>query len=188
MSNVMNATGERFDFGRVLGQTFGLIGRNFPMFALLALLFAGVPEFAVTYLQSNAATAAPAWVISAGGWLLNTITTYILQGALTRAAVDDLSGARVSLRRGAGRGLRYFVPLFIMALLASIGIWLGLFLLIVPGYPGVALDGRRARDHCRARGALARNGPQRRADEDYRWPIFGLMLLYVIAIILVGMH
>ena len=41
-----------FDFGRVIGQTFGLIGRNFFAFALLALLLVGVPRFAMMYAQA----------------------------------------------------------------------------------------------------------------------------------------
>jgi hypothetical protein len=33
----------RFDFGRVVSQTFALIGRNFFAFALLALVLVGAP-------------------------------------------------------------------------------------------------------------------------------------------------
>lgn len=44
----------RFDFGRVVGQTFGLIGRNFVLYAFLALILVGIPRFAVLYAQAFA--------------------------------------------------------------------------------------------------------------------------------------
>jgi hypothetical protein len=43
----------RFDFGHVVGQTFGLIGRNFFAFITLALILVGVPRFGIMYLQST---------------------------------------------------------------------------------------------------------------------------------------
>lgn len=43
---------ESFDFGRVVGQTFSLIGRNFALLVSLALVFVGIPQFGLLYAQS----------------------------------------------------------------------------------------------------------------------------------------
>src|SRR4029079_18650135 len=125
----------RFDFGHVVGQTFGLIGRNFFAFITLALVLVGAPRFGIMYLQSTLLDERPdlaSWAPLAGG-LVSLVTTYILQGALTRASVDDLSKKGVSLGAALSDGLRYFFPLFIVALLTGLGVIIGLVFFIVPG-------------------------------------------------------
>src|SRR6185295_8154790 len=125
----------RFDFGHVVGQTFGLIGRNFFPFAILAIIFVGAPRFAIMYAQGVVLTDRPdlaAWAPLIGA-LVSLVTTYILQGALTRASVDDLSKKGVSIGAALGDGLRYFFPLFIVALLTGLGVIIGLVFFIIPG-------------------------------------------------------
>lgn len=107
------------------------------------------------------------------------VTAYILQGALTRAAADDLSGAGVKFGAALGDGLRYFFPLFIVAILVTLGIRIGVVLLIIPGIilalrwsitaPIVVIE----RD-----GPAKSMGRSAELTEGYRWAIFGLFLLY----------
>jgi hypothetical protein len=109
------------------------------------------------------------------------LTSFILQGALTRAAVDDLSGAGVKFGAAIGDGFRYFLPLFIVAILVTLGVWIGLILLIVPG---IILALRWAITAPVV--VVERDGPTRsmgrsaELTEGYRWPIFGLFILYVV--------
>lgn len=175
--------GERFDFGRVIGQTFSLVGRNFIWFALLALIFVGIPQFGLIYGRTYAAQAQPelvAW-FSFGGAVVSMITTYILQAALTRAAVDDLSGKGVRLGAAIGDGLAYFFPLFVVALLVGLGVFVGLILLVIPGII-LAVRWSVAAPVV----VMERKGPtgamERSADltEGYRWAIFGLLLITLI--------
>lgn len=173
----------RFDFGRVVGQTFGLIGRNFFAFILLALIFVGIPRFAIVYTQTTLLADRPdliAWMPLAGG-LIGLITTYILQGALTRASVDDLSNKGVSIGAAIGDGLRYFFPLFIVALLVGLGVALGLLFFIIPGLilmvrwavsAPAALIEREGPTHSIGRSAELTEG--------HRWAVFGLLLLYLV--------
>lgn len=172
----------RFDFGHVVGQTFGLIGRNFFAFITLALILVGAPRFGIMYLQSTLLDERPdlaTWAPLAGG-LVSLVTTYILQGALTRASVDDLSKKGVSIGTALGDGLRYFFPLFIVALLVGLGTLIGLMLLIIPGLllmvrwavsAPAALIEREGPTHSIGRSAELTEG--------HRWAIFGLVLLYV---------
>jgi Membrane domain of glycerophosphoryl diester phosphodiesterase len=175
---------ERFNFGRVVGQTFSLIGRNFVLFLLLALIFVGLPQFGLLYAQSYMIAnqgISGVWQVALIGALVTMVTAYILQGALTRAAADDLSGAGVKFGAALGDGLRYFFPLFIVAILVTLGIWIGLILLIIPGIilalrwsitaPIVVIE----RD-----GPTKSMGRSAELTEGHRWAIFGLFLLYFV--------
>jgi len=179
----------RFDFGHVVGQTFGLIGRNFLAFITLALILVGAPRFGIMYLQSTLLGERPdlySWTPLLGG-LVSLVTTYILQGALTRASVDDLSKKGVSIGAALGDGLRYFFPLFIVALLVGLGTLIGLILLVIPGLflmvrwavsAPAALIEREGPTHSIGRSAELTEG--------HRWAIFGLVLLYVVFAYAIG--
>jgi hypothetical protein len=176
------AADAKFNFGGVIGQTFGLIGRNFVAFAFLALIFVGVPQFGISYAQSAVRTDPELvmWV-SLLGVLVSLVTTYILQGALTRAAVDDLSGAGVKFGAAIADGLRYFFPLFIVALIVTIGMTVGFLLLIIPGIilavrwcitaPIVVVE---------RIGPTSSMGRSADLTEGNRWAVFGLLVLYLV--------
>jgi hypothetical protein len=152
----------------------------------MAVLFVGVPQFAVSYAQgwamSQADPSLMTWA-SFGGLFATVLTAYILQGALTRAAVDDLSGAGVSFAAAIGDGLRFFFPLLIVGILVGIGIMAGFLLLIVPGIilsirwivtaPVVVIE----RD-----GPTKSMGRSAELTENNRWAIFGLIVLYLLLV------
>lgn len=174
----------RFEFGRVVGLTMGLIGRNFVMFSVLALIFVGAPQFGILYLQSTAIGAGDVGLlglITIGALIINVVMTYVLQGALTRASVDDLSGAGVKFGAALGDGLRFFFPLFILGILVSLGVFVGLLILIVPGIilavrwciaAPVTVIERDGPTHAMGRSAELTEG--------CRWAIFGLLVLYLV--------
>jgi len=96
---------QNFDFGRVMSQISGLIGRNFVPFFLLALLFSGLPALLIFLLQKsmigNGVPPTPTsalWLVLPA-ILLTLLLRLVLQGALTRASIDDLSGKSASSRR-----------------------------------------------------------------------------------------
>ncbi len=173
----------RFDFGRVVGQTFGLIGRNFFAFVILALLLVGLPGFGILYLQNFILAQRPdllAWAPLATT-IFSMVMSYILQGALTRASVDDLSHKGVNLSAALGDGLRYLLPLFAVGLLATLGVFIGLIFLVIPGLilmvrwvvagPAIVIE-QDGPTHALGRSA--------ELTEDHRWAIFGLLLLYLV--------
>lgn len=179
----------RFDFGHVVSETFGLIFRNFAPFALLALILVGAPRFGILYLQSTFVRQQPdmaGWV-TFGGALLSLVTTYILQGALTRASVDDLSKKGLSFGAALGDGLRYFFPLFIVALLVGLGAFVGFLFFVIPGLilivrwavaaPAAVIE-REGPTHSIGRSAELTEG--------HRWAVFGLVLLYSVFAFAVG--
>src|SRR3546814_14014813 len=57
----------------------------------------------------------------------------LVQGGLDRATIAHTEGRRASFGESAAAGLAVALPLIGLSILAAIGIWLGLILLIVPG-------------------------------------------------------
>lgn len=184
MSDTGAVGGERFDFGRVVGQTFGLIGRNFPLFALLSLVLVGAPNFGLIYVQSSAIAANDIGLVataSLAGALISMIMSFILQGSITRASIDDLSGVGARAGAAIGDGLRFFFPLLLVGILAGIGILVGFVLLIVPGLilmvrwavtaPVVVVEDV---------GPTMSFGRSADLSRGHRWAIFGLLLLYLV--------
>jgi hypothetical protein len=175
----------QFDVARVIARTFGLIGRNFIAFTLLSLLLVGAPQFGLMLFQSYFAQGLLLGVnpigLTLGAALVTMILFYVLMAMLTRAAIDDLSRGRMSFGAAIGDGVRYFFPLFIVALLTGIGVFLGVLLLVIPGiYQAVrwvvATPALIAEDL----GPTTAMGRSSDLTEGRRWAIFGLMLLYVV--------
>lgn len=190
----------KIDIGRVLGETFSVIGRNFVVFAVLGLLLAGLPNGVMTYIQAG-------WIvgqseaIEAGTFNLNAeyfaavgygvlvamVTGAILQGALIHATVQDLNGQKPSIGASLAMGLRYFLPLIGLAILATIAIAFGFLLLIVPGLmlicawcvAGPAL----VVDRTGVLGAFGRSAELTRGN---RWRIFALLFLVWVLLVVVG--
>ena len=172
----------KFEFGRVVSRTFGLIGRNFVPFWVLSLFFVGVPQFAILYAQYTVGVADPSLMLTLiwGGILVSMITTFVLQGALTRAAIDDLSGNGVKFGAAIADGLRYFFPLLIVGILAGLGTGLGFLIFVIPGImlavrwvvsaPIVVVE---------KEGPTSALGRAAELTKGNRWAIFGLILLYV---------
>jgi hypothetical protein len=192
--------GERgkIDIGRVLQQTFGVIGRNFPVFALLGLVLAAIPLAIVSYLQASLLRGVdltnptfvftPGYLTNAGlGGLAALITSAILQGALIYATVQDLNGQRAGLGDSLATGLRNFLPLIIVSILWAIGVVFGFILLIVPGIIllciwCVAIPSLIA-DRTGIFGAFSRSAELTRGN---RWRIFALGVILWVLMIVVG--
>jgi len=173
----MSDVGEaRFEIGRVLGNTFGLIGRNLIPFLLLAILFAGLRG----WLLNTDAPLVSSWAPFAAS-ILSLVFAMVLQGALTRAAVDDLSGKGVSFSGALGQGVAHILPLIGLGILAGIAFVIGLALIIVPGLflivrwavagPAIVVE------DLGPTGAMGRSADLSRG---HRWAIFGLLVLYAI--------
>lgn len=136
----------RFDIGRVIQQTFGVLGRNIVTFSILGLILSGIPTGIIAFVQFGwMKTALPGiqsgnFSFSPGligpslfGGLAAIITTAILQGALIYATVTDLSGEKPDVGASLANGLRNFLGLIVVSILFALAVGFGLILLIVPG-------------------------------------------------------
>jgi hypothetical protein len=193
------AGGERgkIDIGRVLQETFGVIGRNLATFSVLGLVLSGIPLAIVSYLQASTLRGVdfnnPSFVFSSGymtsaglSGLAALITSAILQGALIYATVQDLNGQRAGIGDSLATGLRNFLPLIIVSILWAIGVVCGFILLIVPGIIllciwCVAIPALIA-DRTGIFGAFSRSAELTRGN---RWRIFALgVVLFVLSLVI----
>jgi hypothetical protein len=178
--------GGRFEIGRVISRTFEVIGRNFRVFALLALLLGGLPSLLMTLAQLYFADAATGfhptiiglWIV---GILVLLIAAFILQAAIVHATVADLNGRRVAVGESLMVGLRNCLPLIGLAILTGLGLALGFMLLVVPGIIlsvmwSVAVPAKIV-ERTGVIQAFSRSIDLTRGR---RWPIFGLFVIYVI--------
>jgi hypothetical protein len=187
----------RFSIGDVASNTFAVIGRNFVPFAVLTFI-AALPQVFLARQFAIAAVAPgghvnPAAIFTASYWLTFTMTefvsivlSFILQAALTYSTFMDLSQKPISIVQALMVGLRAFFPLVAIGILFSLGVGFGFVLLLFPGLmlmtawlvvipayiverPGII-------------GAFGRSATLTRG---HRWPIFGLMIVYSLAVAMI---
>jgi hypothetical protein len=185
---------ERFDMGRVIGRTFGAIGRNAVTFLVLAVVFYGVPNFLLQWLQGKVNP-----VVSAGGvmfryaglWvafaLISWILSALMQAAVIHGVVADADRRKASIGDCLATGVRHALPVAGVGLISGIGIGFALLLFIVPGLmlmmawivavPAVVAE------RTGVFGALSRSGDLTRG---HRWSIFALAFVAFVVAMMVG--
>ncbi|WP_334164942.1 YciC family protein [Phenylobacterium sp.] len=180
---------DKLEIGRVIQQTFEVLGRNFVTFLALAAILTGIPTVIVGLIQmeaseTNSATAW-AWFVTTG--LISGVAALVLQGALTYGAIHYLNDRRVSIAESITIGLRSFLALFAVGLLYGLAVALGSLLLLVPGImiaiawcvavPVLIAERKPIMDTFGRSAELTRGN---------RWRIFGLVLIYVVAYVIIG--
>jgi hypothetical protein len=120
-------------------------------------------------------------VILIAGGLLGFVFSCVLQAALIHGTVADLNGRRASFADCAATGLKSFLPLAAIAILASLGMGIGIILLVVPGFIlmvawSVAIPVRVVKH----KPIFEVFGRSWQLTSGYRWPIFGLLVIVAI--------
>ena len=126
-------------YGRVIDLAFATIRNNPGVTLGLALVVGAIPGLLVTYASSQfpadamSAASAAFWAVFAVSIIGGMVVSALTQAFLTRATVAQSEGRMASLAESARAGLVVIIPLIGLAVLTSVGITLGLVLLIVPG-------------------------------------------------------
>jgi hypothetical protein len=179
-----------FDVGRVIQRTFDAIRHNAVTFLVAAVLLVGLPSLVMVYGQSVVLLSQnfTGLALAALGWLLYLIGIYVLQGLVIKVTVARFNGKTMSIGEGFEAGVKVFFPLIGVAIVVGLGLILGFMVLIVPGIilaviwsvatGAVVVEGRGVGD------ALQRS---RDLTRGYRWQIFGLGVIMVIASMIIGM-
>lgn len=175
-------TATRFEMGRVIGNTFEVLGKNFGPFLLVALVLSGIPAFVLQMISvPHAGFNASASVLNGVFGLIRGVLAFVLQGALVTGAISSLNGNRIDLKAMLSRGASAALPLFGLAILEGLGVALGIVLLLIPGLilatvwsvavPALVVE------RTGVFGAFNRSGDLTRG---HRWAVFGLMVVYAI--------
>jgi hypothetical protein len=184
----LDAVGGTFDFGRVVQRTFQVIGQNLGLFALCALVLVVAPAFIGTLIGLKTQLAEQAFSpASLLGGLAAGVGGLILQGMVVHTVVARLNGRSVPFSDSLRAGARFMLPLLGLGIVQTLGVMLGLVLLIVPGLilavmwtvsaPSLVVEQRGVFESLQRSRDLTRG---------HRWSIFGLLVVYMILSMIVG--
>jgi hypothetical protein len=185
----------RFGMGRVVKRTFSAIGKNFGAFVLLSIVpglaFAAASVAGGQFRADLAAAQFPdveaiLWFAFWG--LIYFAGAILVQGGVIHGVMASISGKRASVGDCLSTALKHAVPLFLIALLTTLGFVAGLVLLIVPGVI-LAVMWTVAGPACVVEHAGMWQAFKRSTDltRGYRWPIFGLFVASFVLIIVIDL-
>lgn len=168
-----------FRIGQVLSKAINIYGRHIVIFTLIAGVIWLPVVLAGFYLQTTPANVrqiAPLVVVIIALFLQPLSTAIILYGAF-----QDMRGYGVSLSECIARGLSRFPSLLALMFVITLGILVGLVLLIVPGLILVIMW-YVAVPVCvvERTGPISSLGRSQELTKGHRWKLFGLYLLVVI--------
>ncbi len=178
----LQAGEDRFDMGRVVNRAFRVIGRNWVMFVGLAVLLTLLPTLLIRLavgIPTAANALSPSRVLtSIGSLIVGIFLSYLMQASVSHATIADLDGQHPAFGRTLGTGLRFAVPLFFLAVVTLIGVYGGLFLIVVPGVILFLM-------WCVATPAMVNEnlsvfaslGRSRTLTKGHRWAILGLLVI-----------
>jgi hypothetical protein len=185
---IADTGGARFDMGRVISRTFGVIGRNLITMFVLSLIVA-IPMLVLNVWNYDDALGMVAGaqfdpnfiLVSVTSWLIYVIAAFMLQAGVVHIAVRDLNSQPASIGDAISTGLRHVIPLILIAIVSTIGIAIGLVLLIVPGIIlgmmwAVSVPARVVE----RTGIFESLGRSSDLTKGHRWAIFGLVVAYVL--------
>lgn len=182
----------RFDIGRVIERTFGVVGHNIVPFLVFAVLLNGLPALGLQLVQNAFASGelvwSPAYLIYAlVGAVIWIMVAAILQGALLRGALDDLNGGQASMGGMLQAGVRNAFKLFLIGVLILIAAAVGFLLVIIPCFIVLVLFVAAApaavEEGAGVFGSLERSI---KLTENHRWAVFGLGVIFVVLAMIVS--
>lgn len=196
-----------FDIGRVMSRMLGTVGRNLGLFLALAVLLVGVPGAVLAFVKvgfmgdlfdlggSRTSDAALANLFSplrialgVAGALIGVVGNAALQGAIIHASVSDLSGKRAPFGECLTTGLRFFLPLFCIGVIVAVCCFFGYLVFIVPGVLlGLAWCMAAPAEVVERTGVFAALSRSADLTRNHRGAIFGLMVIFFVAIFMVQM-
>lgn len=177
----MEATGGAFEMGRVMQRTFRVIGDNLGLFAISSLALVALPVFAASVVGFLYPEPWAIGLASVAGGILAFVGSLLMQGVVVHSAISGLNGRSIGLGEALGVGARKALPLLGLGILQTLGISLGILLLVVPGLmlmtawsvaaPALIMEKRSVEASFGRSGDLTRG---------HRWSIFGLLVIYFV--------
>jgi hypothetical protein len=181
--------------GRVVKRTFSVIANNPITFGALSLVV-GIPLLALQWnsLQFSAGLFrdgrfdSSALQFYAIAWFVYLLSSFVLQAGTIHATVVYLNGRTASLADCLATGISALLQLVLITLLMLLGFMAGAILLVVPAIilmimwivavPACVVE------RTGVLGALRRS---RALTRGYRWPIFGLYVVFFIVGVIIAL-
>jgi hypothetical protein len=180
-----------FQIGRVVSRTFGVMSRNAATFLIVGALVMVVPllvNFLVGTPNYIVAGTTKGWGVGGLLLLMALVFPSLLQAALVQGTISDLNGIKPTLGGTLSAGFAVFVPAILISIVNWLGIIFGTVLLVVPGLMlmtawSVVIPVRVVEKTGFAE-TFSRSGMLTKGS---RWKIFGLLLIYFIIALVLGL-
>lgn len=174
---------ERFEIPRVLSRMFGVISRNFAVFAALALVLSGLPSLMAALVERGVGF--PFGFGLGGvfglGWIVTLLVSTLLQGALIHGTISDLNGRPASLGDCLATAIRNVLPLIGIAIATTVATFVGLLLFVVPGVIlALALCVSAPAQVVENHGVFAALSRSSDLTRNHRWTILLLFVLFAV--------
>jgi hypothetical protein len=164
-----------------------VLGRNLWLLLLLSALVVGLPTGVMAVAQMSTLSLSPTEpfstarvAISLGGVFVSLACNAVLQAAVIHATVTDLAGRRVTFGESLAMGLRFFLPLVGISIIAGVGCMIGAIFFIVPGVLlGLALIVAAPAEVMERVGVFGALGRSVELTRNHRGVIFALVIIYV---------
>ena len=170
----------QFGVGSVLSRSFATLFKN-PLVFFGLTLIATLPP----HLVQLAVPAGPLEELalpSIVAAVLSMICSFVVQGAIAYAVYQELRGRKAGFGSALSSGLARVGWLILAAFLVSLGIGIGLVLLVIPGLILMCLWSVTIQACVVEKlGPLASMGRSAQLTKGYRLPIFGLLLIVGVA-------
>ena len=178
-----------FRVGSILGRGFSILFKNIVPFGLLSLIV-NAPPFIYALIVDPALYLGQTGEFTGGLvaiLIIQALLAYLVTATLVYGTVQDLRGRHASLGDCISRGLAVMFPVIGVAILMVLATGLATLLLIVPGLivmtmlwvaiPAAVVE---------RPGVFASLGRSRELTKGFRWKVFGLIILIMIAQSVVG--
>jgi hypothetical protein len=173
-----------FRIGRVFSRTTAVLSRNFPTFFAVATA-AALPNVLVSQsgLEKMGTTGAALMVAAV---ILAMMLGVFCKAIIFHGAFQDLRGAPVKLGPALRAAASRIMPLIGLTICATLGVFIGVVLLIVPGII-LSVMWFVAAPVCvvERKGPLASLGRSAEITRGHRWAILGVSILLGLAAVLV---
>jgi uncharacterized membrane protein len=169
----------RFDMGRVVKESFAALQKHAVVLIPAAIILVPASQvlsfFALKSTTPTTLFTSPLYWLSV---LAAMIAGYLLQAIVIKTVVDGHKGKATGIGEAFSGAFSRVIPLFLLVILYSLGVGLGMILLLVPGMillvmwsvaaPVVVIEGV---------GPIAALGRSRALTKGSRWEIFGLFIV-----------
>lgn len=177
----ITTTGGRFRLGRVLGDSFRVLGANLLPFVALTLLLIAPVYVTLAVLGDSNAIMAPDSGRDFLALIVETLLSFVAQAALVYGTLRQLQGRRARFADIVATGLRKVLPVALVSLAVGLLALLGFALLVIPGLfvmtiYAVAVPAAVA-ESLGVRASLNRSDA---LTKGYRWPVFGALLVTMV--------
>jgi uncharacterized membrane protein len=194
MAMTMDAPQGAISIGRVVNETYRALQRNAAVIWPLAVILVVIPQFLVNLIQARAVVGGT-MSVDQGAVLLTGILALFaglsgmaFQIAAIYCVVEDMHGRRATIGGALSATASRYLAVFAIGILSGIGIAIGFVALVVPGMMlairWIVAVPVRVAERPGISAALGRSAVLTKGS---RWTIFGLVLVFWLAILVASM-